>query len=125
MAVPEVAAASDEAGKQQAKSVDAASPRDVEKQDLSPAEPLSTAKKSAFAALGWLDRFLALWIFLAMLVGILLGNFVPSTGQALQKGRFVGVSVPIGEFPFLFIPGSAVVWPAVFVCVAMNEWVDK
>lgn len=51
---------------------------------------------SAFKSLGWLDRLLALWIFLAMLVGILLGNFVPSTGPSLQKGKFVGVSVPIG-----------------------------
>ncbi|CEJ92474.1 Putative Arsenite resistance protein arsB [[Torrubiella] hemipterigena] len=50
---------------------------------------------SPFKSLGWLDRFLAVWIFLAMAVGILLGNFVPETGPALQKGKFVGVSVPI------------------------------
>ncbi|KYK57506.1 hypothetical protein DCS_04516 [Drechmeria coniospora] len=50
---------------------------------------------SAFKALGWLDRFLALWIFLAMAIGIILGKFVPSAGPALQKGKFVGVSVPI------------------------------
>ncbi|PVH93760.1 arsenical-resistance protein ACR3 [Periconia macrospinosa] len=30
-----------------------------------------------------------------MAIGIILGNFVPSTGPALQKGKFVGVSVPI------------------------------
>ena len=54
-------------------------------------------KVSAFRGLGWLDRFLAIWILLAMAVGILLGNFVPNTGAALQKGKFVGVSVPIGE----------------------------
>ncbi|KAF2454604.1 sodium bile acid symporter family-domain-containing protein [Lineolata rhizophorae] len=30
-----------------------------------------------------------------MAIGIILGNFVPSTGPALQKGTFVGVSVPI------------------------------
>ncbi|TVY92951.1 Arsenical-resistance protein [Lachnellula willkommii] len=52
-------------------------------------------KSSAFKSLGLLDRFLALWIFLAMAVGILLGNFVEGTGEALQRGRFVGVSVPI------------------------------
>ncbi|KAI0174603.1 sodium bile acid symporter family-domain-containing protein [Pestalotiopsis sp. NC0098] len=54
-----------------------------------------TTKTSAFKSLGILDRFLAVWIFLAMLVGILLGNFVPGTGDALEKGKFVGVSVPI------------------------------
>ncbi len=53
-------------------------------------------KISAFKSLGWLDRFLAVWILLAMIAGVLLGNFVPETGPALQKGQFVGVSVPIG-----------------------------
>ncbi|KAL7942070.1 sodium bile acid symporter family domain-containing protein [Trichoderma barbatum] len=50
---------------------------------------------SAFKSLGFLDRFLAAWIFLAMAVGIILGNFVPNISTALQKGEFVGVSVPI------------------------------
>lgn len=53
-------------------------------------------KTSAFKSLGWLDRFLAVWIFLAMVIGILLGNFVPHIGASLQRGQFVGVSVPIG-----------------------------
>ncbi|KAF7949752.1 uncharacterized protein EAE97_003261 [Botrytis byssoidea] len=52
-------------------------------------------KTSLLKSLGWLDRLLALWIFLAMAIGILLGNFVPNIGTALQKGEFVGVSVPI------------------------------
>lgn len=47
--------------------------------------------------LGWLDRLLALWILLAMIIGILLGNFVDNVGPALHKGEFVGVSIPIGE----------------------------
>ncbi|KAK4463088.1 arsenical-resistance protein Acr3 [Cladorrhinum samala] len=50
---------------------------------------------STFKALGFLDRFLAIWIFLAMLIGILLGNFVDNVGPALQKGTFVDVSIPI------------------------------
>lgn len=56
-------------------------------------------KESVFKALGWLDRFLAIWILLAMVVGVLLGNFVPEAAAALEKGEFVGVSVPIGKFP--------------------------
>lgn len=69
---------------------------DIEKQneDSSPDQP--SKKRSMFSSLGLLDRFLAVWIFLAMAIGIILGNFVPSTGPALQRGKFVGVSVPIG-----------------------------
>jgi ACR3 family arsenite transporter len=70
------------------------SDQDVEKQASQPIPEKEPS--SAFKALGWLDRLLALWILLAMIVGILLGNFVPSTGPALQKGKFVGVSIPIG-----------------------------
>ncbi len=71
---------------------------DIEKQSPpdKAADPSIAEKESIFKGLGWLDRFLALWIFLAMAVGIILGNFVPNTGPALQKGKFVGVSVPIG-----------------------------
>ncbi|KAJ5356365.1 hypothetical protein N7517_010974 [Penicillium concentricum] len=65
--------------------------QDVEKQG----PEADTAKESAFKGLGWLDRFLAVWIFLAMAIGIILGNFVENTGPALQKGKFVGVSIPI------------------------------
>lgn len=50
---------------------------------------------SSFKQLGFLDRFLAIWIFLAMALGIILGYFVPETGPALQKGEFAEVSIPI------------------------------
>lgn len=66
---------------------------DAEKGDaLEPEE-----KVSVYKSLGWLDRFLAIWILLAMIIGVLLGNFVPNVGPALDKGKFVRVSVPIGE----------------------------
>ncbi|OTA93749.1 hypothetical protein M434DRAFT_30589 [Hypoxylon sp. CO27-5] len=60
-----------------------------------PEPPTTARKQSSFKSLGWLDRFLAVWILLAMVIGILLGNFVPETADALQKGQFVGVSLPI------------------------------
>lgn len=69
---------------------------DPEKAQPRSSSAVDSGKESIFKNLGILDRFLALWIFLAMAVGIILGNFVPSTGPALQKGTFVGVSVPIG-----------------------------
>ncbi|KPI40452.1 Arsenical-resistance protein Acr3 [Cyphellophora attinorum] len=58
-------------------------------------EDLNNKKKSVYNGLGWLDRLLVLWILLAIVIGILLGNFVDSVGPALQKGKFVDVSVPI------------------------------
>lgn len=60
-------------------------------------EPTPQEQASIFKGLGWVDRLLALWILLAMAIGIILGNFVPETGPALQKGEFVKVSVPIGN----------------------------
>ncbi|KAF8462862.1 sodium bile acid symporter family-domain-containing protein [Kalaharituber pfeilii] len=51
--------------------------------------------RSTFLALSFLDRFLALWILLSMTLGLILGNFVPNLPNALQKGSFASVSVPI------------------------------
>lgn len=68
--------------------------KDSERQEIP--EALGSEKVSAFKSLGWLDRFLAVWIFFAMVIGILLGNFTPNASSVLQKGRFAGVSVPIG-----------------------------
>jgi ACR3 family arsenite transporter len=45
--------------------------------------------------LSWIDRLLVVWILIAMAVGLILGNFVPNTKDALARGQFVGVSIPI------------------------------
>ncbi|KAM3065931.1 arsenicals resistance [Clarireedia jacksonii] len=72
---------------------------DIEKSSLQPASTTTPEEpqpqSSLFKSLSLLDRFLALWIFLAMAIGIILGNFVPNTAETLQRGTFVGVSVPI------------------------------
>lgn len=47
--------------------------------------------------LSWWDRLLALWTLLAIVVGILLGNYVDGLGDVLQRGKFVNVSAPIGK----------------------------
>jgi ACR3 family arsenite transporter len=95
---------------------------DIEKQgdQIPPSE--YQKKQSMFSSLGLLDRFLAVWIFLAMAIGIILGNFVPSTGPALEKGKFVGVSIPIGRFspsPAYSNEANAISLPAVGLLVMM------
>jgi ACR3 family arsenite transporter len=45
--------------------------------------------------LSTLDRFLPLWIFGAMALGILLGRFYPGLGAVLDRFQVAGVSVPI------------------------------
>ncbi|CAN5351016.1 ACR3 family arsenite efflux transporter [soil metagenome] len=42
-----------------------------------------------------LDRFLPLWIFIAMALGLLLGRMFPGLGAALDRVQITGVSVPI------------------------------
>ncbi|WP_425575935.1 ACR3 family arsenite efflux transporter [Streptomyces axinellae] len=46
--------------------------------------------------LSTLDRFLAVWILLAMALGLGLGRAVPGLGDALSKVEIGGISLPIG-----------------------------
>ncbi|WP_369213785.1 ACR3 family arsenite efflux transporter [Streptomyces flavofungini] len=57
----------------------------------------STAGSSGSVAgrLSLVDRFLAVWILVAMAVGLGLGRLVPGLGDALAKVTVVGVSLPI------------------------------
>ena len=64
---------------------------------------MNAAGRSLVKSLSFLDRFLALWILLAMALGIILGYFVPDVDDVLQAATLIGVSAPIGMFP-LFLP---------------------
>ena len=50
---------------------------------------------STGAKLPTLDRFLPLWIGLAMAAGLLLGRLVPGLGSALSAVEIAGISLPI------------------------------
>lgn len=53
------------------------------------------AETSLLKRLSTLDRFLPLWIFAAMGLGLLLGRVFPDLGTALDRVQLAGVSVPI------------------------------
>ena len=80
---------------------------------------------SVFKSLGFLDRYLAAWIFLAMLTGILLGNFVGGVGDALKKGKFAEVSVPIGMGFSSFGLVSRLVPLGLVLMRVMGMWADE
>ncbi|MEE1930084.1 ACR3 family arsenite efflux transporter [Streptomyces sp. TRM 70351] len=60
-----------------------------------PATPDSPDGPAVVARLSTLDRFLAVWIVLAMAVGLGLGRVVPGMGDALAELEVGGISLPI------------------------------
>jgi len=62
---------------------------------LIPAAALAPEDRPVLARLSALDRFLPLWIFAAMGLGLLLGRVYPGVGAALDRVQVAGVSVPI------------------------------
>ena len=52
---------------------------------------------SVVAKLSFLDRFLAVWILLAMAVGLGLGRLVPGLNELLAAMEVGGISLPIAH----------------------------
>lgn len=57
--------------------------------------PLAEPPQSIVRRLSTLDRFLPVWIFAAMALGIALGRVFPNLGATLDTVKVAGVSVPI------------------------------
>ena len=59
------------------------------------ATAVSAPRASPVAQLSFIDRFLPLWIFVAMAAGLGLGRIWPGLGAQLDRVQLAGVSVPI------------------------------
>ncbi len=62
-----------------------------------------TAKKSAGAEMGFFERYLTLWVFLCIVVGITLGHFMPTTFQAIGGMEIARVNLPVALLIWLMI----------------------
>jgi arsenite transporter len=57
--------------------------------------PTSTAEPSAAAALGVFGRFLTLWVAVAMVTGVALGQWLPGIPDTLARYEYANVSAPV------------------------------
>ncbi|WP_309056411.1 ACR3 family arsenite efflux transporter, partial [Streptomyces sp.] len=62
---------------------------------MTPLAPAAAEEPSVAGKLSTLDRFLAVWILLAMALGLGLGRLVPGLNDALAKVEIGGISLPI------------------------------
>ncbi len=53
--------------------------------------------------LGIFEKYLALWVFLCMLIGLLLSQVLPELSIAIDNLQFAGISIPIGICLFLMM----------------------
>ncbi|MDO8958637.1 MAG: arsenical-resistance protein, partial [Rhodocyclaceae bacterium] len=62
-----------------------------------------TAKAAAGAPMSFFERWLTLWVFLCIVVGIGLGQFFPTPFQALGRMEFAQVNLPVGLLIWIMI----------------------
>jgi len=55
------------------------------------------------SALGRFEKYLALWVALCMVAGLLLSQYLPGLSQAIDSWQVMGISVPIGICLFLMM----------------------
>ncbi len=62
-----------------------------------------TAKAAAGAPMSLFERWLTLWVFLCIVAGIALGQFLPAPFQALGRMEVANVNIPVGLLIWVMI----------------------
>mgnify|MGYP001820720884 FL=1 len=62
-----------------------------------------TAKKASGKKIGFFERYLTLWVFLCIVVGIALGHYFPAPFQAMGKMEIARVNMPVAILIWLMI----------------------
>ena len=62
-----------------------------------------TAKKASGKKIGFFERYLTVWVFLCIVVGIALGHYFPAPFQAIGKMEISRVNMPVAVLIWLMI----------------------
>lgn len=60
-------------------------------------------KKEKIAGIGFFEHYLSLWVALCMVIGILMGQFLPAFPEFLGRFEYANVSIPIAILIWLMI----------------------
>ncbi len=55
------------------------------------------------SSIGFFEKYLTVWVFLCMIIGVLLSQFFPNVSQGLNEWKIGEVSIPIGICLFLMM----------------------
>lgn len=64
---------------------------------------MSEKKETQSGGIGFFEKYLTLWVVLCMVVGVLIGKFMPGIPQFLGKFEYAEVSVPIAILIWIMI----------------------
>jgi arsenite transporter len=62
-----------------------------------------TAKRASSAPMGVFERYLTLWVFVCIVVGIVVGQVLPGVAQAVGRMEFARVNLPVGVLIWVMI----------------------
>ena len=54
-------------------------------------------KKESNSGISFFQRYLTVWVIVCMLIGIMLGHFLPGMKEALNYLEYAGISVAMGN----------------------------
>lgn len=54
-------------------------------------------KKESNSGISFFQRYLTVWVIICMLIGIMLGHFLPGMKEALNYLEYAGISIPLGS----------------------------
>ncbi len=63
----------------------------------------TTARRDAGASMSTFERYLTVWVFLCIVVGIALGQFLPDVFHAIGRMEFAQVNLPVGLLIWIMI----------------------